>query len=329
MILALLLAAQTEFAERKLATLPDGARLQELFVTTDGTAAAYAFFDGKKVLAVRGEWRTKPYDMLRLAALSPDGRHVLYITFDDSDRLHRLWLDERLIQTIDARDGLTWHSLGALSRNGSVAVLMIGSAGKEWRTYSVNGKNGTPHTLQHLTPPKLSLDGKTIAGQGTTLGNSFRVILNDVAGPVYDNLAGPAVSENGIVAYVGEKPDGSLELRHGDKVSRLEGLMPEDVFISADGLKLGYVLSDKGVFVRVDAKTYPKLKRVNHAAFDARGQKVVFWGLEGDKNVVGIEDRVFDAPGIVTPPIFSPDGTKVGYGTQIGQDLIWKVIDAK
>jgi hypothetical protein len=323
-ILVLLLAVQG-FAERTIATLPEKATILDVLLTPDG-AVAYAVAEETRAYVVHGGRRTGDMRLAMPAALSSDGLQFLYVACGDD--IHELRLNERVLQRFDVRGGETFRTYGALSRDAQVAVLAVGDRREGWWAYSVNGKTGAKHKLTHLTAPEMSADGKTIAGRGTMEGDTLRVIHNDVAGPIFDDLAGPVVSANGVMAYVGEKADGSAVLHVGGRDTAFEGVIPSELFISTDGAKLGFVIAHNGFFVKVGTKTFRSARKIARACFDSSGRQVLYYGFEADQaSWLAVDERLFPAPGMLGRPAFNADGSKVGYIARAGRDLLFKVID--
>jgi hypothetical protein len=311
-----------DFTERTLATIPEGAKFAGAVFADDGSAVACGHRVGDQGRVTCGSWTGPLGEAARPLAVTRGGRQILHTNG------MKLLLNDRLIQTFGATPDVSWHHLGVLSADGGAVVFSVRHAKEEWCAYSINGTLGKRHKVESLGFPLLTADGKTLVGSGRANSGEF-ILVNDVPGPSYESVIGPALSANGVIAYVAEKTDGTAVLHHGDRISVFKEADPLGLFISPDGAKLGFVKAGDGKrFVQVGERKYPGFRAIVDPRFDASGVHVAYRALDGsDKWFIVVDDQVVEAPELLSDPAFSADGRKVGYGVRAGADLRWKVLE--
>jgi WD40-like Beta Propeller Repeat len=224
------------------------------------------------------------------------------------------------------RDGRPYHEYGnrqvsfplTLSGNGSVLA---------WRVDAEDGYqvvvNGTPGTVYQRTGlPVTNFDGSVVAYRATKDGDSWFIVVNGktVSEP-FDGVTDPAVSRDGRVVAYGADGD-SFELFVGDRKTRISA-QACSVFLSRDGSEWGYVTQTRVVTARGISEAFDEIR---DPEFSPDGKRVAFRARRGDRWFVVVDGRKSAAEGIVWGPIWSADGTQIGYGALIGRDVWWKVL---
>jgi hypothetical protein len=97
------------------------------------------------------------------------------------------------------------------------------------------------------------------------------------------------------------------------------------VFLSRDGRDWGYVTRSQVVTSRGSSEPFDE---IGDPEFSPDGKRVAFRGRQANQWFVVVDGRKTAAPGIVWGPIWTPDGTQLGYGALLDRDVWWKVVPA-
>jgi len=177
--------------------------------------------------------------------------------------------------------------------------------------------------FSHPWNPLLSRDGSRIA-YAVSLGGGWAVVVN---GELKDeNTTWPAMSPDGKVAWGRKSDDKWSIVVDGSVVSEVDHSV-SSVIISDNGDHVAYVTrTDSGFRIVVNGKPGKTYKGIQDPVLSPDGQ-VSAYRIYSSTVVIG--DREYPAEGIVRGPLFSVDGTQVGYGQLLGQGIWWRSIDLK
>jgi hypothetical protein len=321
--MALLLAVLLQATESKVvATAPEGFLIGSVVFSPDGSRFAYGVHaeKGDRSWVEFGAWKGPEGPYAVPIAMNADGRllHMAANRIGTAD----FWLGDQKLQSTDIRKGETYRTVGCVSPDASRVLFCVGHDKEAWWGMSVNGTNGPRHSAKGFFP-RFSVDGAVWAASVAWPDDLYGVVVNDVPGPKYEYVAGPSVSEKGVVAYAGEKADGTGILHHGDKTSPLKGEFPADVVLSGDGALVGFVFKKAGGhWLQVGERKSPALPRIHRAILDAKGTHWAGHATKDDKFCVFLDDQVLELKGdLRAGPWFSPDGKALMYATAKGREL--------
>lgn len=206
------------------------------------------------------------------------------------------------------------------SADGSTLAYGLGEEGIDRIAMMVNETPG-PYFKQVGTPT-LSADGKAVAYRATDDGDTWFIVKNGRrASPEFEIVSDPALSRDGsVLAYAAETDKPFIFV--GD--NRIEiPRMPRSVFLSHDGRSWGYVTRNAVVTAQGSSESFDEIRKPE---LSPDGRHVLFGGRQGEKWFVVVNGRKFEAPGLAGEPIWSADGSQVGYGALLGRELRWNVV---
>lgn len=226
------------------------------------------------------------------------------------------------------RDGERYLEYGArqvsfpltLSGNGSVLAWRV-TMGEGYQVI-VDGVPGPGYGSTGL--PVASFDGKVVAYRASQGEDSWFIVVNGKkVSETFEGVTDPAVSRDGrVLAYgvEGDKP----ALFVGTKKVEIPD-PARSVFLSRDGRDWGYVTRSQVVTSRGSSEPFDE---IGDPEFSPDGKRVAFRGRQANQWFVVVDGRKTVAPGIVWGPIWTPDGTQLGYGALLDRDVWWKVVPA-
>ena len=228
-------------------------------------------------------------------------------------------IDDRLLTAYGSGWAVSWPV--AFSEDGSTVAVRLTSASKA--CVGVDGLRG--EEFDQVGTPVLSRDGTRVAYRAHR-GDRCFVVLGNQQGPACELMTDPAISADGRTVAYGARRNGRWVLVVGDRETALD-VAPARVFLSDDGRAVGYVeASEARVAVpgRAPGETF---SLVGRPVFSPDGRTIAYAADVGNTPYVVVGDRKVPAPGRASDPSFSADGRKVGYGTRVGREIAWKVLD--
>jgi hypothetical protein len=141
-------------------------------------------------------------------------------------------------------------------------------------------------------------------------------------GSTFEAVTDPAVSDDGrVVAFVadGEKPT----LFVGARQIPIDERLPVSVFLNRDGSAWGLVSRSSVTTAEGKSEAFDE---VRGGEFSPAANDVVFAGRKGTTWRVVAAGKKYEAPGLVSDPVWNKDGTRIGYGAILGRELWWKVL---
>jgi Tol biopolymer transport system component len=322
-----------------------------LVVGDDGSFAVNATVLGTNPRLINGAGTQTPYKSLSDPVLAPDGKTLVYLAETEQGGKLLLFVGNAVKREYDGYSQPFGTPLPIVSadsqsiafyadRNDSPrrqCVMVDDRCGELFdSTYAIRFLEGT-HTVlyqassgqQNFTVvgdrkfeglcPYVSANGKTVARvdissktifheHGAEMIDESTIIVNGVAQIVKGLVSGLALSPDGdALAYVIESREwdsntrrprlaGAMVVRGDSTGARFPGIINDSLTFSPNGKSLAYVVN----FAQRE---------------DAGGRMVVVNGRKSEE---------FDW--ILTPLIFSPDGSKLAFGALKGRDILWKVI---
>jgi len=208
----------------------------------------------------------------------------------------------------------------ALSADGSTYAYGLSNESNSAYSMMVNENPGPE--FKRVGRPVLSRDGACVAYKATKDGVEWFVLSNGrQEGPAFEDVTDPAVSADGrVVAFAGEADPPTLFV--GERRVPIERL-PLRIFLSRDGSAWGLV--GKNTVTTAEGRS-ESFDEIRGGEFSPGGDKALFAGRRGEKWFVIAGGKRFDAPGLISEPVWNKDGSRVGFGALLGQELWWKVI---
>jgi hypothetical protein len=259
-------------------------------------------------------------------ALTGDGKRVAFLAGSESgERI--VCLGDRVLA--DPRGNVEWPL--ALTVDGGVVACQVTDPGTGKSCIAIDGRHG--ELYDSVGTPRLSANGSTVAYRARR-GESHFVVVGTRAGPPFDFVKDPALTPGGeSVAYAAAR--GGRWFLVVDRTELAVEAEPIDVFLGPDRDCLGWTyleLSPTGsskARVVTRGRTGPAFDLVGRPTFSPDGSSVAYFAEEGDKHYVVVGDRATEVDGQLSDPVFSRDGTRVGYGARIGKELWWKVLTCR
>jgi len=194
---------------------------------------------------------------------------------------------------------------------------------------AVSGRKG--EEFDAVGTPVLSADGATVAYRAQKDGVSF-VVVNGRRGPEFPFMKDPVLSADGkSVAYAAAR-DGQWFVIADDFTLAVDH-EPLHVFIGPDHRFVGYSYLEShpeggsSARVVVDGKPGESFSLTGRPIFSPDGSRFAYTAERAGKRYIVIGDRALEVTGKVSDPVYSPDGRRVGYGTRIGQEVWWKILE--
>lgn len=242
-----------------------------------------------------------------------------------------IYLDDRIVGRADERRSGVWPI--TLSGDGSAVAMRMAHYSKDeepkyWLIFQ--GEESQP--FMNVGRPALSRDGRVIAFKATRDDEEWFVRIGERDEPAGDSVTDPVVTPDGsTVAYAGRR-NRQWFLKVNGKETPIDG-KPYFVFISPDGREAGWVeerpIPGGGAKMRVIAsgKTGEAFGLVGTPVFSPTESLVTYGAEEEKRKYVVIGERKIETPNRIGDPVFSPDGRRIGYGSRIGRELWWKILD--
>lgn len=326
-ILALVLtgcaSVPPQFEERHLGTIPEDAKITVPVVfSANGARAAWVERRPETSRMIHGDKPGKTYGFICCSVISPDGSRVAYVAGQDGKQI--ILLDGEVFDDYGPDWTVNWAPV--FSTTAKVVAVRLTSTTQAKSCVGVDGRRGK--YFDRVGPPVMSRNGARVAYRAH-LGERCFVVVDGVRGPEYEFMSDPAISADGKVVAYGAKGKEGWVLVVGDKKTPLDH-KPSYVFLSADGRRVGYTRPDGEARVRVvvDGKPGEPYTLVGLPVFSRDGKRVAYAADEGDKQFVVVDEQKIAVTGRESDPVFSPDGSQVGYGSRIGREIWWKIVDA-
>lgn len=300
-------------------------KVDSVAFNADGTRAAYFTMKDERHWVVLGDWTSPAFDFISVyrPCLSADGRTVGFVaTRDGHEALYRNGTPLFEYSAEWAR-----RSAPVVSPDGSVVAALAGN--DHATALVVNGRIGKIHAAP--------ADAWDLVGNGAhfafmlKVGEKQCVVVDDIPGPLYDWIEYLTLSEDGgTVAYMAGASGGTFVV-HGPQVTSASPNIC-GTFLSRDGKKLGLVVWDdperSSSHVQVEGRVGPKMGVVGYPEFSPDGEHVMYLATGVDhQGCLVIDDRVFKGDAQwATSPRFLNGGKIVGYATQAGPYLRWKML---
>jgi Tol biopolymer transport system component len=231
----------------------------------------------------------------------------------------------------------------------------------------VDGKNqGGTYTAMGM--PVWNPEGKSLAFRGVIGPSQECIVIDGKKGETYEVVSDPVWSPDGKqVAFTAQKGSDNFIMMGGKALEPFTSVGPPTW--APDGTKVAYGALGSGQWMMVvgDKKGRPDYDMVGLAVWSPDSKHVAFSAQWKYKAIVVIDDgknEMFDATEppvwsadstkcayaaqkdgkwyvvaaykrfdpydrILTRPFFSPDGKKVAFGAQKGNDLVWRVQTAE
>lgn len=171
--------------------------------------------------------------------------------------------------------------------------------------------------------PVVSADGRTVAYKACEREDSWFIVRNGrrVGAPA-EGITNPALSDDGsVLAYATEAADRYRLIVGGREIELRE--MPRSVFLSPNGSAWGYVTQSSVITARGRSEEFDEI--VN-PAFSPDGKRVAFAARRGKEWTLQVGRTGLRMPAPIAGPVWSRDGTQLGYGALQGREIWWRVV---
>ena len=273
----------------------------------DGSKVAYGARQGKTSFVMLGDQKGREFEEVSSPIFSPKGDTIAYVADQKGKSL--LIAGDKIVAEHKAIGDVIFSSDGN-------KIAYAASDGNRW--FIVIDDNPGP-AFYLVFAPIFSPDGNKIAYIGTEGAfHKLFIVVGENKGEKFDIVSPPIFDQSGSrVAYIAF---------NGKKFISIIGDKIEEVVETPDDLHEGYsTVLYKGVENRIRSlalnRDGSKLAyRITTTAFLKKNVKRLI--------VVGSQKSPLEFDE-VWPPVFSPDGTKVGYLARHGRDIWWKEISVQ
>ncbi len=328
-LLALALLPGQSTDDRKLATLSDKADLVQAATTPDGRFIAFTEDVRGQRRVRKGEWRSKPFEVVWGLRISDDGQQVIYVG-GEAFGAGRLYRNDDLL--LEPKDGWKCNALfeSLMSADGRVVAVVVENEQKGEAALAVNGKIEKTYPGM-VAFPSMSRDGKVICFAWKRKDDKWHLVLDGKVGPECDMFTPPAVSEDGkTIAYalqIGEKTPLTIG---GSTIPGERGM--HRIFLSPDGKSHGFIMADdtreaRRFSVRFGESQGTERYAIIHPPVFSPDQK--HWAslaVRANKMWILVDQRAIETTDYSGSPVFSADGRSVSHWALVGRDLVWRTI---
>ena len=325
------------FEDRKLGDLPVGDQVIDFQASRYGEMTGYIAGSKGNFWLVLGGARLSKYKVVFQFLLSADGSTAAIMALDKEGSL--LAQGDKVVAryTPESRWQFNWPV--GLSRDGSTLVYREWKEGVEDSVHRVvvAGKRGPEYRATGI--PAVSDDGKVVAYSvwiSTDDEDYDAVSINGRLTGKHEMIRWVTITPDGnTVGYVADDGDVSFVIFGHKKIrspARLWALRISDDGSSWAGVA---IRRDKeglsaAQYIVVNGSIGNGFKDVSLPVFSPSGDHVAYRGQDHQgKSYLVLNDVNHEAKGIKGEPRFSRDGSKVGYGIQLGREVWWKVLEVE
>ncbi|HKY53053.1 MAG TPA: hypothetical protein VJM08_02055 [Anaerolineales bacterium] len=282
----------------------------------DGSKVAYGARQNKTSFIILGDQKGREFEQVSSPIFNPNGDTILYVAYQKGKSL--LVAGDKIIAEHKVIGDVIFSPDGK-------KTAYVASDGHRWFMV-VEGKQESPFDLVYA--PIFSPDGSKIAyigAKGKNIDKQF-IVVKENKGPEFVNISPPIFDQSGNkIAYMAfDHKSKKFISVIGDKTEEVTE-PPSDV-----GYKV--VVRSFGRFKINSTIVYKGVEDRNRSlALSPDGSKLAYKAIEdsGEKSLIVIGSQKGPLLDEVWPPVFSPDGTRVGYLARQGRDLWWKVMSVQ